>query len=73
MQFWNYTTTREACKRSGAVEDPEEFYRVASADAVKMGSGQFLGQLCNERDWEKARRPYCCGRPDSRRSHPARE
>ncbi len=58
MNFHTYTTTREACKRSGAVEDPEEFYRVASADAVKLGSGQFLGQLCNERDWEKARRPY---------------
>jgi hypothetical protein len=58
MQFYTYTTTREACKRSGAVDASEEFYRVASADAVKMGSGQFLGQLCNERDWEKARRPY---------------
>ena len=42
MHFHNYTTTREACKRSGAIEDPEEFYRVAFADAVKVGSGQFL-------------------------------
>ena len=58
MQFWTYTTVREACKRSGAIEDPEEFYRTAFADAVKMGSGQFFGQLQNERDWEKARRPY---------------
>jgi hypothetical protein len=58
MQFFSYTTTREACKRSGAIDDPEEFYRLAFADAVKMGSGQFLGQLHNERDWEKARRPY---------------
>ena len=48
MQFWNCTTVREACKRSGAIEDPEEFYRVAFADAVKMGSGQFFGQLQNE-------------------------
>jgi hypothetical protein len=23
-----------------------------------MGSGQFFGQMHNERDWEKARRPY---------------
>ena len=23
-----------------------------------MGSGQFFGQMLNERDWEKARRPY---------------
>jgi hypothetical protein len=58
MNFHTYTTTREACKRSGAIDDPEEFYRLAFADAVKMGSGQFLGQLYNERDWEKARRPY---------------
>ena len=58
MNFHTYITTREACKRSGAVDASEEFYRIASADAVKMGSGQFLGQLCNERDWEKARRPY---------------
>ena len=28
------------------------------ADAQKMGSGQFFGQMLNERDWEKARRPY---------------
>ena len=42
MDFHTYTTTREACKRSGAIEDPEDFYRVASADAVKMHSGQFL-------------------------------
>jgi hypothetical protein len=58
MNFHAYTTTREACKRSGAIDDPEEFYRVARADAVKMGSSQFVGQLQNERDWEKARRPY---------------
>jgi hypothetical protein len=28
------------------------------ADAQKMGSGQFFGQMHNEKDWEKARRPY---------------
>jgi hypothetical protein len=58
MNFHTYTTTREACKRSGAIDNPEDFYRVAFTDAVKAGSGQFLGQLQNERDWEKARRPY---------------
>jgi len=58
MNFHNYTTVREACKRSGAIDGPEEFYRVAFADAVKMKSGQFFGQLQNERDWEKARQPY---------------
>ncbi len=67
MNFHTYTTTREACKRSGAIEDPEEFYRVASADAVKMGSGQFLGQLHNERDWERQDDlTTMSGRPSSR-------
>jgi len=28
------------------------------ADAVKLGSGQFFGQIANERDWERERRPY---------------
>ncbi len=44
MQFHTYTTVREACKRSGAIDDPEEVYRVAFTDAVKMRSGHFLGQ-----------------------------
>jgi len=58
MNFHNYTTTQDACKRSGGVETADEFYRMAFADALAQRSGQFLGQLQNERDWEKARRPY---------------
>lgn len=58
MDFWNYTTLREACKRSGMPDDPEDFYRMVFADAVKMRSGQFFGQITNERDWERERRPY---------------
>ncbi len=58
MDFHNFITVREACRRSGAIDDPDEFYRVAFADAFKMGSGQFYGQLQNEREWEQARRPY---------------
>ena len=58
MDFHTFTTLREACKRSGAVEDPDDFYRAALAEAVKMRSGQFFGQITNERDWEQARRPY---------------
>ena len=52
MDFWNFVTLREACKRSGIPDDPESFYRMVFADAVKMGSGQFLGQITNERDLE---------------------
>jgi hypothetical protein len=62
MDFYTFTTLREVCKRSGGLDvptdDPDQFYRVAFADAVKMRSGQFYGQLHNEREWEKARRPY---------------
>lgn len=58
MDFYNFITVREACKRSGAIDDPDEFYRVAYADAAMMRSGQFYGQLRNEQDWERARRPY---------------
>ena len=39
MQFHTYTTTREACKRSGAIEDPDEFYREAFAEAVQAVPG----------------------------------
>ena len=58
MDFWNYTTLRDACKRSGLPDDPDDFYKMVFADAVKMRSGQFYGQITNERDWERARRPY---------------
>jgi hypothetical protein len=62
MGFHTFTTLREACKRSGGLDVPtddlDQFYRVAFADAVAHGSGQFYGQLHNEREWEQARRPY---------------
>ncbi len=28
------------------------------ADAVRVRSPQFLGQMLNEKDWEKGKRPY---------------
>lgn len=58
MDFHNFTTICEACKRSGMFQSPDDFYRTAIADAIKMHSGQFYGQLINERDWEQARKPY---------------
>jgi hypothetical protein len=62
MDFYTFTTLREACKRSGgldvATDDADQFYRVAFSHAVAQGSGQFYGQLHKEREWEKARRPY---------------
>ena len=58
MDFYTYTTTRDACKRSGAIEDPDEFYRAAFDGAVQMDSAQFYGQLNVEREWEQAKKPY---------------
>jgi hypothetical protein len=58
MDFWNYTTLREACRKSGGIEAADEFYQAAFAEAVIMRSGQFFGQITNERDWEREKRPY---------------
>ena len=57
MDVHTFITLGEACKRSGIPEDPEEFYRMVFADAVKMRSGKFYGQITNERDWERSRHP----------------
>jgi len=58
MDFYTYTTMRDACGRAGIDDDPDSFYEAALADALANRSGQFFCQLNNERDWEKARRPY---------------
>ena len=62
MDFHTYTTMRDWTRRADPddrpAQDIDQFYRRAMADAQKMGSGQFFGQMLNERDWEKARRPY---------------
>jgi len=49
---------REAVKKAGLIGNPDDFYQTAFGDAVRMGCGQFVVQLTNERDWEQARRPY---------------
>jgi len=62
MDFWTYTTIRDWARRSlpedRFSDNIDTFYKEAMGDAVRMRSGQFLGQCINERDWEKARRPY---------------
>ena len=62
MDFHTYTTMRDWTRRADPDDRPAQdidlFYKRAMADAQKMGSGQFFGQMLNERDWEKARRPY---------------
>ncbi len=62
MDFHTYTTMRDWTRRADPddrpAQDIDQFYRRAIADAHKMSSGQFLGQMLNEKDWEKARRPY---------------
>ena len=62
MVFHTYTTIRDWARRSTPgdpfTDNIDHFYKVAMADGVRMRSGQFLAQAVNERDWEKARRPY---------------
>ncbi len=58
MDFYNFTTVREAVKKAGLIGNPDDFYQTTFGDAVRMGCGQFVVQLTNERDWEQARRPY---------------
>lgn len=58
MDFWNFTTLREACKRSGVIRDTTDFYSACLEDTVVRQSGQAYTQFYNEREWERARRPY---------------
>lgn len=62
MLFHSYTSMRDWAKKNDPndrlAQDVDQFYRRAIFDAQRMGSGQFFGQMHNERDWEKARRPY---------------
>ena len=62
MDFHTYTTMRDWTRRSTPSDrfayDPDQFYKEAMADAVRVRSAQFLAQLINERDWERQRRPY---------------
>ena len=62
MDFHTYTTMRDWNRRTDPDDRPAQdidlFYKRAIADAQKMQSGQFFRQMLNERDWEKARRPY---------------
>jgi len=58
MDFYTYTTTRDACNKAGMDEDPDSFYKLALTDALASHSAQFFFQVSNERDWEHARRPY---------------
>ena len=62
MDFHTYTTMRDWTRRADPddrpAQDIDQFYGRSQAEAKRMGSGQFFGQMLNERDWEKARRPY---------------
>lgn len=62
MDFWNYTTVRDWNRKVRATDLPhnglEQFYAQMLREALASGSGQFYGQVLNERDWERKRRPY---------------
>ena len=36
MDFYNFTTVREAVKKAGLIDNPDEFYRTAFDDAVRI-------------------------------------
>lgn len=56
MDFYTYSTNREACSKAGV--DSQNFYELAFAEAIATGASQFYNQLNSEREWEKARKPY---------------
>jgi hypothetical protein len=62
MDFHNYTTMRDWTRRASPEDrfanDIDQFYKQTLTDSVGMGSAQFYNQMLNERDWEKAQRPY---------------
>ena len=62
MDFHTYTTMRDWTRRADpedrAAQNIDLFYKQAIVDARQMRSGQFYGQMLNERDWEKAKKPY---------------
>jgi len=62
MDFHTYSRMRDWNRRIEPEDRPaqaiDQFYNRAIADAQRMRSGQFFGRMLNERDWEKARRPY---------------
>ena len=62
MDFHSYTTMRDWNRRvdpdDRLAQDIDLYYRRTQAEAAKMGSAQFFAQMLNERDWEKARKPY---------------
>jgi hypothetical protein len=57
MDFHTFTTNREACSKSRLAATADEFYAMATAEALAVGS-QFYQQLNSERTWEDARKPY---------------
>ena len=58
MDFYTFITNREACSKLNLVKSTEEFYAIATAEAVARDSPQFFQQLNSERTWEEARKPY---------------
>jgi hypothetical protein len=58
MEFYTYTTARDAFKRGGRDAAPDEFYRVCFADVSQRRDDMLKSQLIVERAWEEARRPY---------------
>ena len=62
MDFHTYITVRDWNRKVRETDLPhddlERFYDQTLSEATKSGSAQFHGQVLNERDWERKRKPY---------------
>lgn len=58
MDFHTYTITRDAARKGGRIEEPNEFYRAALDHAAKNPAGGMVSQMIAEQAWEQAQRPY---------------
>ena len=58
MDFHTFTTNREACSKSRLVNTADEFYAMATAEAISRESSQFYQQVNSERTWEEIRKQY---------------
>jgi hypothetical protein len=58
MDFWKYTTIREANHHQGVFRDADIFYDTALTIASQGDPVQSYIQLCDERIWEQQRKPY---------------
>ena len=58
MDFHTYAITRDAARKGGRIEEPDEFYRAALDHGARNPAGGMVSQMIAEQAWEQAQRPY---------------